>query len=192
MPITIDGDGGISGLDLSDFGDVSGTPTDGQFLAWNSSTSKWEPTTMSVKEKKIAAFTASGTWTVPAGVTYAIAHCLGGGGGTSADATATAGGDSSVVLNTLTVTSPGGLEGNGTGDGNSFQSESAPSNSGMGARGWYTGVGRSGVQNSGYYSQWITGGDAVTPAASVTVTVGSGGTGSATGGSGYVYIEYYE
>ena len=81
MPITIDGDGGISGLELSDFGDVTGTPANGQFLAWNSSTGKWEPTTMSVKEKRIAAFTANGTWTVPADVTYAIAHMVGGGGG---------------------------------------------------------------------------------------------------------------
>jgi hypothetical protein len=32
-------------------------------------------------DKRIEAFTASGTFTVPAGVTYAIAHMLGGGGG---------------------------------------------------------------------------------------------------------------
>jgi hypothetical protein len=55
--------------DLEDLANVDGTPTDGQFLAWNSSTSQWEPTTMSVKEKRIEAFTGSGTWTVPAGVT---------------------------------------------------------------------------------------------------------------------------
>ena len=31
--------------------------------------------------KKVATFTANGTWTVPANVTYAIAHIRGGGGG---------------------------------------------------------------------------------------------------------------
>jgi hypothetical protein len=35
-------------------------------------------------------------------------------------------------------------------------------------------------------------GGAVTPAASITVTVGDGGTGTATGGSGLVIIEYVE
>ena len=30
---------------------------------------------------KVERFTASGTWTVPAGVTYAVAYILAGGGG---------------------------------------------------------------------------------------------------------------
>jgi hypothetical protein len=49
-----------------------------------------------MKQVKVERFTTSGTWVVPAGATYAVAHILGGGGGTSAPATA--GGDSSVAF----------------------------------------------------------------------------------------------
>ena len=70
--------------------------------------------------KKVEAFTASGSWTVPAGVTYAIAHIRGGGGGASNDTTAD-GGDSSVafaggtVTDGVTAAGAGGLSGDVSG-----------------------------------------------------------------------------
>jgi hypothetical protein len=56
---------------------------------------------------QVDAFTASGTWTVPAGVTYAIAHIRAGGGGVGA--TAGAGGTSSVAFAGGTVSATGGV-----------------------------------------------------------------------------------
>jgi len=139
--------------------------------------------------KKIAAFTSSGTWTVPAGVTYAIAHILSGGGGAGGSSNAGAdGGDSSVAFASGTVTSLGGEGGVASASVRTKPNEKA--NSGRGAEG------SSSNETCGSDSQWIVAGASVTPAASITVTVGSGGdggtTGFADGGSGYVYIEYYE
>jgi len=153
-----------------------------------------------VLEKRIEAFTGSGTWTVPAGVTYAIAHVLGGGGGGGGQTSAGGvGGSSSVVFSTLTVTSNGGTGGKQT----DFASDevggtAGQANSGRAGTGQVKGQGPT---MSGTDAQYVVGGAAVTPAASITVTVGAGGTegGGASaarrggaGGSGYVYIEYYE
>jgi hypothetical protein len=140
--------------------------------------------------KKIAAFTSSGTWTVPTGVTYAIAHMLGGGGGL-ADTTdnATDGGDSSVAFASGTVTCKGGSAAATSG---ATLCHSGQANSGAYATGRYQ------SNSASTPSQWLVAGAEVTPAASITVTVGAGGaqgtigSGSANGGSGYVYIEYYE
>jgi hypothetical protein len=144
--------------------------------------------------KKVEAFTASGTWTVPAGVTYAVAHMLGGGGG-GGDQTQNGsdGGDSSVAFAGGTVTAPGGVGANLTGSGGSPGIVDQAANSGRGGysntRTW-----------SGGDAQWVVAGDTVTPAASITVTVGAAGAGGSggvnnpggDGGSGYVWIEYYE
>jgi hypothetical protein len=136
----------------------------------------------------VAAFTASGTWTVPAGVTYAIAHITAGGGGVGAT-TGGAGGNSSVAFSGGTITATGGAA-------NTFTVNSTPvagpANSGNGAIGNYfvTGEINTVHAQSGAY---IVAGGAVTPAASITVTVGAGGTAGtsgAAGGSGYVWIEY--
>ena len=54
----------------------------------------------------VEAFTASGTFTPPAGVTYAIAHIRGAGGGVGA--TAGSGGNSSVAFAGGTFKYPGG------------------------------------------------------------------------------------
>jgi hypothetical protein len=146
--------------------------------------------------KKVEAFTASGTWTVPAGVTYAIAHIRGGGGGTTSGITATQGdgGDSSVAFAGGTVTAGGGggilIVGQNTYNGHA----AGPPNSGQGA----TGTAGANAYSSGGNAAdgaYIVAGDTVTPAASITVTVGAGGTAGtvgAAGGSGYVWIEYYE
>jgi hypothetical protein len=55
----------------------------------------------------VEAFTASGTFTPPAGVTYAIAHIRAGGGSTGT-ASVAAGGNSSVAFAGGTITATGG------------------------------------------------------------------------------------
>jgi hypothetical protein len=140
---------------------------------------------------KVERFTASGTWTVPTGVTYAVAHIRAGGGGNGSTAGGV-GGTSSVAFagGTVSATGGGGMNSTGT----TMQSPTAgPANSGEGAIGW-TGVSGtfSANMNAGR-GAYIVAGGAVTPAASITVTVGAGGaagTNGSAGGSGYVYIEY--
>jgi len=142
----------------------------------------------------VAAFTASGTWTVPTGVTYAIAHCRGGGGGVG-DSGSGNGGTSSVAFSGGTVSATGGGLSNANLPYSTVNSGARAANSGQGAfRSVFRGadVGNSAVHNGGD-GAYIVAGGAVTPAASITVTVGAGGTagtnGSA-GGSGYVWITY--
>lgn len=139
---------------------------------------------------KVAAFTTSGTWTVPTGVTYAVAHILGGGGAASVSG-ATTGGTSSVAFASGTVSALGGgpfNNGIGAPGGNA-----GPLNSGLGARAEYIWGGASYTQlgaNNAQDGALIVAGADVTAGASITVTVGAGGTGTVAGGSGYVYIEY--
>ena len=148
--------------------------------------------------KKIAAFTASGTWTVPAGVTYAIAHILGGGGGAGRGSSGT-GGASSVAFAGGTVSAAGGLPLDATAIYSlDAVARAGANNSGDGAA--FFGLHGSNAQwgsgtRFGGRGATIVAADSVTPAASITVTVGAGGaagTNGAAGGSGYVYIEYYE
>jgi len=141
-----------------------------------------------VMQKKVARFTGSGTWTVPAGVTFAIAHMLGGGGG--GGGSNNAGGDgglSSVDFASGLVASNGGRGGASVAATSTKSNEVA--NSGRGG-------GSTGTQAVGSDSQWIVAGAAVTPAAGISVVVGAGGTagtsGFGVGGSGYVWIEYFE
>jgi hypothetical protein len=173
---------------------VSEWPTDSLALA-NAIVAALED--IPVTQKKIEAFTGSGTWTVPAGVTYAIAHMLGGGGGAGRGSSGN-GGDSSVAFSGGTVT---GLGGKGMDLDPVYSAvivtTAGTANSGRAA--YYMGIqGVSGrgdsIGNPGD-AQFIVAGDVVTPAASITVTVGAGGaagTSGSAGGSGYVYIEYYE
>jgi len=146
--------------------------------------------------KKVEAFTASGTWTVPAGVTYAIAHIRGGGGGIACNATnAGDGGSSSVAFSGGTITADGGNNAAVSQSGATTRqlATAGATNSGEGASAMTFGTSGSGNQaTSGAY---IVAADTVTPAASITVTVGAGGTAGtngAAGGSGYVWIEYQE
>ena len=148
--------------------------------------------------KKVAAFTSSGTWTVPSGVTYAIAHILGGGGGIAIDATdAGDGGSSSVAFASGTVTANGGSKAAVAGYNANVIGPvpyAAKANSGHGAFGvnGKTNAASAGRAEDGAL---IVAGADVTPAASITVTVGAGGTAGtagAAGGSGYVWIEYQE
>ena len=142
---------------------------------------------------KVAAFTSSGTWTVPSGVTYAVAHILGGGGGGGTrDNNGSAGGDSSVAFAGGTVTAGGGAGAPATGSQGASGLASSPANSGIG------GISNSGG-GGGKDGALIVAGDTVTPGASITVTVGAGGADGGgpynpggDGGSGYVWIEYQE
>jgi hypothetical protein len=92
----------------------------------------WGPV-VTVKEKRIEAFTGSGTWTVPAGVTYAIAHMLGGGGGGGAqNDDGASGGDSTVAFASGTVSGPGGRGGASTGSATAKLGPVSIANSGAG------------------------------------------------------------
>jgi hypothetical protein len=148
---------------------------------------------------EVEAFTASGTFTVPTGVTYAIAHIRAGGGSVGTASVAT-GGSSSVAFagGTVTATGGGGLRIPGTafGDGTA-----GTTNSGQGARRAFK------EPQSGASAEFIAAtaiaadgaeivaGGAVTPGTGITVTVGAGGvagTNGLAGGSGYVFIETFE
>jgi len=141
-------------------------------------------------------FTASGTFTPPAGVTYAIAHILAGGGGVGTSAPG-AGGTSSVAFAAGTVSATGGAVIVNNGSYNTSTTNAAgAANSGQGAKQFaFRNVGD--LSNAGDFNAqagaYIVAGGAVTPAVGITVTVGAGGaagTGGAAGGSGYVWIEY--
>lgn len=161
-----------------------------RMLVWNGSS--WNGVG---RMKNVARFTTSGTWTVPTGVTYATAYMTGGGGGIGANGGAGGnGGNSSVAFAGGTVSATGGVgiqtQGNIAGP-----AYAGTANSGQGAvmsaagAGTYYAEGPGQAQNGAY----IVAGGAVTPAASITVTVGAGGTAGtsgAAGGTGYVYIEY--
>jgi hypothetical protein len=136
---------------------------------------------------QVTAFTASGTFTVPAGVTYAIAHIRAGGGG-AGDSSSGTGGTSSVAFASGTISATGG---NGANTTAGSVSVAGATNSGQGA---WARASTGAYQSKAGDGAYIVAGGAVTPAASITVTVGAGGTagtnGGAAGGSGYVWIEY--
>jgi hypothetical protein len=175
---------------------AGGTPTDGQVLTFNATSGNWEAKDLKMTEKRIEAFTGSGNWTVPAGVTYAIAHMLGGGAGSGSRGTASAGSASSVDFASGLVSSPGGST-TGSGDtGYTYTSEAGAANTGRGAKIVNLNTQTPGNQTDrGGDGNLLVFGAAVTPAATIAVVVGAGGaagTSGAAGGSGYVYIEYYE
>ena len=153
---------------------------------------------ISVPQKRIEAFTGSGTFTVPAGVTYAIAHMLGGGGGTGRAGTGGDGGASSVAFASGTVSSAGGRKMGGM----NFPDHDATAgqdNSGRGAKIQVTastGDAAHFGDITAFDAQYVVAAAAVTPASNITVTVGAGGSAGtapgAAGGSGYVYIEFFE
>ena len=160
----------------------------------------WQAVGGATMIKKVDRFTASGTWTVPTGVTYAVAHMLGGGGsGGGWNVIGNTGGTSSVAFAGGTVSALGGKGGN---------SNNSSSTGGASVGAQSANSGRGGAPSShasggsrGTDAQVVVAGAAVTAGASITVTVGaggvapvgaSGGVEAADGGSGYVWIEYYE
>jgi hypothetical protein len=141
--------------------------------------------------RKVARFTGNGTWTAPTGVTYAIAHMLGGGGGVGDGTSAGNGADSTVAFPAGTFFSRGGRKGSSN---VSAGATAAAANSGQPAT--FNG-GNSFTNHPGGASAsiFLTGGSNVTPGSGYSVVVGAGGaagTNGAAGGSGYVWIEYYE
>jgi hypothetical protein len=134
----------------------------------------------------VEAFTATGTFTPPTGVTYAIAHIRAGGGGVGASAGA--GGNSSVAFAGGTITATGGNACTQGSDGTSPRAGQA--NSGIGAWARANDASSNLLGGDGAY---IVAGGAVTAGVGISVTVGAGGaagTNGAAGGSGYVWIEY--
>jgi hypothetical protein len=142
---------------------------------------------------KVDRFTADGTWTVPAGVTYAVAHIRAGGGGVGTASSGT-GGNSSVAFASGTITATGGNAFNTSGTSGLAAITAGAANSGHGAKM----AGRMPLGDEGFTAiaqdgAYIVAGADVTPAASISVTVGgpgTAGTSGAAGGSGYVWIEY--
>lgn len=179
----------LSGIEVE--GMVTFTQDDDVLAYWDGSA--WQPVGGATMTKKIAAFTASGTWTVPTGVTYAIAHIRGGGGGCAFGSTnGGTGGTSSVGFSGGTVSAAGGNGLCSTLSGGTDRSADGAANSGQGGRVTHNVSGAVGtLAGDGAY---VVAADTVTPAASITVTVGAGGTAAtgAVGGTGYVWIEYYE
>ena len=142
---------------------------------------------------KVARFTSSGTWIVPTGVTYAVAYIQAGGGGVSRGAVGGTGGTSSVAFASGTISATGGFGGYQFYYSTASQDQPGAANSGTGGIASSVGATANDVNTYiGSNGALITGGAAVTAGASITVTVGAGGTATntATGGTGYVYIEY--
>ena len=141
---------------------------------------------------QIEVFNTAGTstWTVPEGITYAVVYLGGGGGGVSTTGAGGDGGDSTFAFAGGTVTAKGGKavdNGTGTSDQTYSLSYSAPANSCEGA--FAVSAGTSGAAKATRGAELVFGG-AVTAGASISYTVGAGGTGTYTGGSGYVRVEY--
>ena len=142
---------------------------------------------------KVDRFTASGTFTPPDGVFYAVAHIRGGGGGVGRSTDAGDGGSSTVAFAGGTITATGGsaMQRN-TNYMNAATAGKA--NSGDGGQGFTTaGNDYASWFTKGHNGTYIVAGGAVTPGTGIAVTVGDGGTAGsqgAAGGSGYVYIEY--
>jgi hypothetical protein len=143
------------------------------------------------------AFTTTGTnsWTVPDGVTYVIANIIGGGGGTGIGATAGGNGTaSSVAFSAGTVTAAGGNHSSTTDTthAGTAQANQTPNRYGDGAITVRSG---SNTYCSMYASRgaYVRAGGAVTPGATLTITVGAGGTAGTNGSvgqQGYVWLEY--
>ena len=156
------------------------------------------PTGGAMKTTKVDAFTANGTFTPPAGVTYAIAHIRAGGGGVGT-ASAGTGGTSSVEFAGGTISASGGI--GHTVNIAVVSARAGAANSGQGAvqASFATSIAgeyredKSPGSIEGGTGAYIVAGGTVTPGVGITVTVGAGGTAGtngAAGGSGYVWIEY--
>lgn len=175
---------GGSGEKVLAQGQLSYLESDGKIYVYNGTS--W----VSISSvTNVTAFTANGTFTPPAGVTYAIAHIRAGGGGCGNTAPG-AGGTSSVAFASGTVSATGGA----TVTSNQISAAMAgAANSGNGATAatWFSNSSNAGLQSQN--GAYVVAGGAVTPGVGITVTVGAGGTAGgsgAAGGSGYVWIEY--
>ena len=144
---------------------------------------------------KVDRFTTSGTFTPPAGVTYAIAHIRGGGGGIGGDSGPT-GGTSSVAFAGGTVSCTGGVGMILPITNQTQQAVNGAANTGQSgaSTGYHNSLSLSTGQGGNMSSGEIVAGGDVTAGVGITVTIGAGGVGTgaaaSTGGTGYVWIEY--
>jgi hypothetical protein len=146
-------------------------------------------------QTQVTAFTASGTFTPPTGVTYAIAYIRGGGGSTGTTTSGNIGGTSSVAFAGGTISATGGTKGAAGNFSGNLQQMVGTVNSGQGAKTFANDGSDAGsaIQYSAFDGALITAGGAVTAGVGITVTVGAGGaagSSGAAGGTGYVYIQY--
>lgn len=155
-------------------------------------------------ERRVERFTADGTFTPPAGVTFAIAHIRAGGGGLGSGTNAGIGGTSSVAFAGGTISATGGnpINANFSGGGSPQEKMKVAgvANSGLGAKGVvspsnYTDGER--FFTSAGDGAYVVAGGAVTAGTGIAITVGAGGTAGtyssltgAAGGSGFVWVEY--
>ena len=152
-----------------------------------------------MKQVKVERFTADGTFVVPVGATYAIAHIKGGGGGAGQSGSGT-GGTSSVDFVSGIITATGGLGVDSLSGVTPVTASAKAGTINNGEGGSMTtqfispGVAVSQIVVYGLNGAIITCGADVAFGQSIAVVVGLGGvagTLGAAGGSGYVYIEYY-
>ena len=145
----------------------------------------------SAKEKRIDVITATGNWTAPAGVTYAIAYARsgGGGGGSDSPTLGTAGGATEV----FGVSINGGARAARCVNADGSAGTSGAANTGEGG----TGGGGTDSANDGKTSTVKIISSTVIPGNNYPITIGAGGSGGGgsrpggAGGSGRVEIEYY-
>jgi hypothetical protein len=146
------------------------------------------PAAGSGKQKRVDLITATGTWVAPAGVTYVIAYLVSGGGGGGGNANGANGAPSTA----FGLSGVGGRGGAGTNLTVSVGSFSPAANTGIGGNN--AAIGNNYVTPTAGPSPMIQGGATVVPGTSYPITIGAGGagaTGTASGGSGYVSIEYW-
>lgn len=148
----------------------------------------------SSKQKKVALFTSTGSWTAPAGVTYAIANIMPGGGGGGGSSNGGYGGNSSCFGRTA-LGATGGTQGQSTDWGSGVSAQANTGNGGGSTRNGPANQGWISAASPAFNANILIAGSSVTPGTSYTVTVGGGGSqggNAGNGGSGYVAIEYYE
>lgn len=147
------------------------------------------------RQRRVDLFTASGTWTCPTGVTYAVAFIRAGGGGGGGHSSGSTGGSSSALGTTAGGGTGGTQSTSAAFSGNEASGNSAASNSGEGGhgRGWLATSTTQALGSTGSKGTELYVGSSVTPGTGYTITVGSGGSGgtyAGSGGSGVVWIEY--
>lgn len=148
----------------------------------------------SAKEKRVVLFTATGSWTAPAGVTYAIATIMPGGGGGGGSSNGGYGGSSSCFGATA-LGATGGTQGQSVDWGSGVSGQANTGNGGGSTRNGPANQGWIPASSSAFNANALTFGATVSPGTAYTVTVGAGGSNggnAGNGGSGYVSIEYYQ
>lgn len=178
-----------AGVTLNGSGTALGQYKAGTLLALSASTFVFIASG-SAMQTQVTEFTASGTFTPPTGVTYAVAHIIGGGGGVGNNTAAGTGGTSSVAFASGTISATGGTPkqyNTATISGNSVVA--GANYTGEGAQIVFYSSGAYNTTGTAQNGQVRVAGATVTPGTGITVTVGAGGVAGANGaagGSGYV------